>query len=170
MEISNTYCKNCGTDWANAHGRETNDKPFVPCLPGQQHRWELVSENTHTVTYVRDCMVTESNNFDGIRLRFNDARIIRLLHGGMGLATESAELVDALKKHLFYGKPLDRTNLVEEMGDLFWYCAILADALDVSFQEVMDKNIAKLKARYGDKFTSHAALNRNLDKERTTLE
>jgi uncharacterized protein YabN with tetrapyrrole methylase and pyrophosphatase domain len=61
-------------------------------------------------------------------------------------------------------------NLAEEMGDLFWYIAVICDALEVSFEDVMERNIAKLKARYGDKFTEHAATNRNLEEERRILE
>ena len=94
----------------------------------------------------------------------------RLLHAGIGLATESGEFLDALKKHMFYGKELDTVNLAEEMGDLFWYCALIADELGVDFADVMATNIAKLKARYGDKFSEDKAEHRNLNKERQILE
>lgn len=47
-----------------------------------------------------------------------------LLHCATGLVTESAELVDCIKKHVFYGKPLDVVNIKEELGDLLWYIAI----------------------------------------------
>lgn len=94
----------------------------------------------------------------------------RLLHAGIGLATESAEFLDALKKHIYYGKPLDRVNLREELGDLFWYMAIACDALDVSFDELQETNIAKLSARYPEKFTMDKAENRDLATERQILE
>jgi NTP pyrophosphatase (non-canonical NTP hydrolase) len=71
---------------------------------------------------------------------------------------------------LFYGKPLDEVNLKEEMGDLFWYLAIMADTLGVSFEEIQERNIEKLKARYGEKFTDEKAINRNLETERSILE
>ena len=95
---------------------------------------------------------------------------LRLLHGSMGLETEVGEIQDALKKHIFYGKTLDGINLIEEMGDLFWYCAIICDALGVSFESIMEKNIAKLKARYPHKFDAEKAVNRDLDAERKALE
>ena len=120
--------------------------------------------------YVELALKTESSDFSAIGERFNEIGTQRLLHAGMGLTTEAGEFVDALKKHLFYGKPLDRVNLAEELGDLFWYCAIVADELDVSFSEVMEKNIAKLKARYGEKFSEHKAENRDLIRERNILE
>ena len=120
--------------------------------------------------YVKDAMVTESKNFEAIAARLSNPENIRILHAAIGLATEAGEVQDALKKHLFYGKPLDKVNLAEEMGDIFWYMAILSDALGVGFDDIQTKNIAKLKARYGDKFTAAAALNRDLDAERKILE
>jgi NTP pyrophosphatase (non-canonical NTP hydrolase) len=113
--------------------------------------------------------VTESKNYAVVKDRF-DEKNIRLLHALMGLTTEAGESLDALKKHLFYGKPLDEVNLKEEMGDLFWYLAIMADTLGVSFEEIQERNIEKLKARYGEKFTDEKAINRNLETERSILE
>lgn len=123
-----------------------------------------------TEKYVNDAIRTESRDFDAIGTRAANAGNLRLLHGGIGLATESGEFLDALKKHIFYGKPLDRVNLAEELGDLFWYCAIIADELNVPFEQIMNTNIAKLKARYGEKFSEERAENRNLGKEREILE
>src|SRR5262249_12605893 len=105
-----------------------------------------------------------------VKERLQDTGTVRLLHAMIGLCTESGEIQDQLKKHIFYGKPIDTTNLVEEMGDLFWYLGIMANTLGVSFEEIMAKNNAKLRARYGDKFTETAALNRNLNAERNILE
>ena len=100
----------------------------------------------------------------------SEVRNQRLLHAGIGLATEAGEFLDALKKHVFYGKELDTVNLSEEMGDIFWYCALIADELKIDFSQVMDTNIAKLKARYGDKFSEEKAEHRDLKTERTILE
>lgn len=94
----------------------------------------------------------------------------RLLHAAMGMATEAGEFLDALKKHLFYGKPLDTTNLKEEIGDQLWYLAIACDALGTDFETEMKRNIAKLRTRYPDKFTSENAIDRNVTSERFTLE
>jgi NTP pyrophosphatase (non-canonical NTP hydrolase) len=88
----------------------------------------------------------------------------------MGTVTESGELIDACKKSMFYGKTLDKVNMLEEAGDVLWYIAILCDELNSSFEEYFEVNIAKLKARYGDKFTEHNAENRNLTTEREILE
>lgn len=93
-----------------------------------------------------------------------------LLHGAIGLATEAGEMLDAVKRALFYGADLDRTNLVEELGDLEWYMAVIRDALGVDQEEVQRINIEKLRARYPEKFTRQHALRRDLERERTVLE
>ena len=120
--------------------------------------------------YIQNALKTESQEFDKIASRISEKGNIRLLHGAIGLCTESGEFVDALKKHVFYGKPLDRVNLAEELGDLFWYMAIIANELGVDFDSVMDTNVKKLKARYGAKFSEVKAVDRNLKTERTILE
>ena len=114
--------------------------------------------------YVKQAISTLSNGFHKDKVS-ND-----LLHAAIGIATESGEFLDALKKSLFYGKDLDKVNLREEMGDIMWYIAIACHALDTDLSTVMDVNIAKLRARFPNKFTNEAALTRNLDKEREILE
>ncbi len=123
-----------------------------------------------TKEYINNAIKTESRDFTAIGGRLQSVENQRLLHGGIGLATEAGEFLDALKKHVFYGKELDKVNLREEMGDIFWYCAIIADQLDVDFADVMERNITKLKARYGEKFSETKANTRDLDTERQILE
>jgi len=150
----------------------------------------------------------------------------RLLHAAIGMVTEVGELLDAIKKHIFYGKQLDRVNMQEEIGDLCWYVALASDVLNItpeavirgsadvfcqvisivhvsanclvfvhnevavvnalsdimgsifticevksfSLGDILDTNIAKLKARYPDKFDTDKALNRDLKLERKILE
>lgn len=101
---------------------------------------------------------------------FADPRNMRLMHAAFGMQTESGEFTDQLKKHIFYGKPLDETNLAEELGDQLWYIALACNALDIDMATVMETNIAKLQKRFPDKFTKHHALNRDLDGERAVLD
>lgn len=96
--------------------------------------------------------------------------VARSLHALLGLMSETGEIADALKKHIIYGKELDIINLMEESGDLSWYQAVLLTAIKKTMEEAMEKNIAKLKARFGDKFSAHAALNRDTAAERKILE
>jgi NTP pyrophosphatase (non-canonical NTP hydrolase) len=102
--------------------------------------------------------------------RFSDPETIRIFHYIAGLVTEAGEALDQLKRHLFYGKPLDKINLKEELGDTDWYMNLGCSVLDTNMQEVEIANIRKLTARFGDKFSEDAALIRNLDNERKVLE
>lgn len=120
--------------------------------------------------YISNAIRTESTDFEAMNNRLMEDGTKRLLHAGIGLSTEAGEFMDALKKHIFYGKELDRVNLKEELGDLFWYMAIACDELDIEFEPIMVRNIEKLRARYGEKFTEEKAENRDLNRERTILE
>lgn len=121
----------------------------------------------NNLDYIESALRTESRHQAYIEK--NLAAASRLMHGAVGLATESGEILDALKKFAFYNKPLDRVNIIEELGDIMWYCAILADELGVTFEEIMDKNIRKLKKRYPEKFDTELAVERNLEEERRAL-
>lgn len=120
--------------------------------------------------YVSAAILTESTDFNAIIKRFSDRRMIRLLHAAIGLATESGEFLDQLKKVLFYGRPLDAVNVVEELGDAQWYTAIAVDELNTTIGHIQQININKLAARYGETFSELKALSRDLDAERKILE
>jgi NTP pyrophosphatase (non-canonical NTP hydrolase) len=98
----------------------------------------------------------------------------RVLHGIVGIATESGELLEALLNTKGFkgiaGGDLDSVNVLEEIGDICWYISILLDELDSDWETVMSTVITKLKKRYPEKFTSEAAINRDLDSEREVLE
>lgn len=102
--------------------------------------------------------------------RLQELQAVKLLHALMGICTESGELMDALKKHLIYGKPLDFVNLAEEAGDIEWYIALLLNVLGTTHSEIFTVNIEKLRLRYPNKFTEFDAINRNLPAERELLE
>lgn len=94
---------------------------------------------------------------------------LRVLHAGIGVFGEAGEILEAVIKQVVTGE-LDMVNVGEEGGDALWYLAVLADETGVPMDQNMDANIAKLKARYGDKFTQAATENRDLAAERTILE
>lgn len=120
--------------------------------------------------YIKEVLKTENASYKPAIDRVSNPEITRLLHAAVGAVTESAEFIDVIKKHTFYGKPLDVPHLKEELSDVLWYVAVACDSLGTSFEELMDLNIKKLRARYGEKFTEEAALNRNLTVERNILE
>lgn len=120
--------------------------------------------------YQKESGATDERDYSKIQGRMGTEFNSKLIHYTLGLETEVGEIQDAVKKHLIYGKNLDRVNLVEEVGDVLWYLSRLLTLLDSNFDEAMSKNLAKLKARYGDKFTEHAAINRDVARERKILE
>lgn len=120
--------------------------------------------------YLEESARTAASDYPSIEMRMKGDKMVDLLHAGIGLATESGEFLDALKKTIYYGKVLDEVNLAEELGDLLWYIALALRALDTDFDEQMQINIDKLKARFPDKFTEYHAENRNLEVERKILE
>ena len=83
-----------------------------------------------------------------------------LINGVMGLCGESGEAIDIVKKHLAQGHPLDREGLIKELGDVAWYLAETAYSLDVSLEEVFQRNIDKLKARYPEGFDARRSVER----------
>ena len=69
---------------------------------------------------------------------------------GLGLAGESGEVADIIKKHLLHGKPLDRDHLKEELGDVLWYLQHACIVFNIPLFEVAHGNILKLCKRYPD--------------------
>lgn len=93
-----------------------------------------------------------------------------MLHSALGVFTEAAEFLETIIASLFGGEDFDRTNAIEELGDLEWYMAVMRNRLKISQEKVQRINIAKLKARYPEKFESVDALDRNQEHERSILE
>ena len=83
-----------------------------------------------------------------------------LINGVMGLCGEAGEAIDIVKKHLHQGHELDREKLIKELGDIAWYLAETAFALDVSLEKVLRGNLDKLKARYPEGFDTEKSVNR----------
>lgn len=77
-----------------------------------------------------------------------------------GLNGESGEVIDVLKKHEFQGHDFDRDKIIDEAGDVCWYLALLASALDVTLEKIMQKNIEKLVKRYPEGFDKARSINR----------
>ena len=85
------------------------------------------------------------------------------LHGAIGLSGEAGEILDCLKKTMFYGRQLDIENLREEIGDTMWYIACICRSESFDLEEILQENIDKLKLRYPEKFTTEHSIKR-LDK------
>lgn len=83
-----------------------------------------------------------------------------LINGVMGLCGEAGECIDIVKKHLAQGHALDREKLIKELGDVAWYLAETAYALDVDLESVLKGNLDKLRARYPEGFDAQQSIDR----------
>ena len=111
-----------------------------------------------------------STNFVDFADRIGDldrqgANIERLLTAGVGINAEGGEFLEIIKKMVFQGKPWNEDNrehLIIELGDVMWYVAQATMALDISFDEVIEINVNKLKKRYpGGEFDVFKSENRS---------
>ena len=83
-----------------------------------------------------------------------------LINAVMGLCGESGEATDIVKKHLFQGHDLDKEMLAKELGDIAWYLAEAATALDLELDDIFSANIDKLRKRYPEGFDAQRSINR----------
>ena len=83
-----------------------------------------------------------------------------LINSVMGLCGESGEAIDLVKKWLAQGHELDKEHLAKELGDIAWYLAEAATALDMPLEDILQANIDKLRKRYPDGFEVKRSLTR----------
>lgn len=103
------------------------------------------------------------NEYQKLAMRTLNPKIEKkelILNASMGLCGESGEVIDLVKKHLFQGHDLDEKVLIKELGDVAWYLAEAATALNVNLSEILEKNIKKLENRFPDGFNSNRSINR----------
>lgn len=85
---------------------------------------------------------------------------LKIENGILGLCGETGEIAAVYKKYLYQGHELDRGHMAEELGDVCWYVAELATGLGATLEEVMGRNIEKLRKRYPDGFDSERSVHR----------
>lgn len=131
------------------------------------------------ISEIQDKMATAREAIDAVTFLMHDQEFPnpafdkdvevnpRIFHSVVGIVTEAVELLQAIDLN---SREVDTVNLLEEFGDLAWYQAIGIDEAGGTFEQVLDRVIAKLRARYPEKFTNENAINRDLAKERKVLE
>ena len=122
------------------------------------------------VDFVREVTSHESVHYTALLTRMNileledDCNIPPLITAAFGLTAEAGEFTEVVKKIILQGKPYNEENVFHmkrELGDICWYIAQACMALDTSFDEIMEMNVDKLKARYpGGEFDVHKSENR----------
>ena len=101
---------------------------------------------------------TNPNDYQVACLRTaGDSRIEVL---ALGVAGEAGEVADQVKKHVGHGHALDRDKLADELGDVLWYVAVMAERIGVPLDEVMARNVDKLRRRYPEGFSTERSINR----------
>lgn len=92
-----------------------------------------------------------------------------ILNASLGLSGEVGEVNDIIKKYMYHGHKLDddtKEKIILELGDVCWYVALMAWAIDkTKFEEVLNKNIAKLEKRYHGEFSTEKSINRKEDSD-----
>ena len=109
------------------------------------------------VQFVEGVTSNESLHYASLISRMNnleledDCNVPQLLTAALGLTAESGEFTEVVKKIILQGKPYNKDNVFHmkrELGDICWYIAQACMALDTSFDEIIEMNVDKLKARY----------------------
>ena len=124
------------------------------------------------VDFVAGVTSPPSSNYADLLRRINlleiedDADVPRLLTAALGLTAEAGEFTEVVKKIILQGKPYNEDNVFHmkrELGDICWYIAQACMALDTTFDEIIEMNVEKLKARYpGGEFDVHKSENRKV--------
>ena len=120
--------------------------------------------------FVEGVTSNESLHYASLISRMNnleledDCNVPQLLTAALGLTAESGEFTEIVKKNILQGKPYNEDNVFHmkrELGDICWYIAQACMALDTSFDEIIEMNVDKLKARYpGGEFDVSKSENR----------
>lgn len=110
--------------------------------------------------YFRDMILDEYQQLAARTLGRDRTHEQQLANAALGLTGEAGEVAEVIKKHLFHATPLDQDALVKELGDCLWYVAAFATVLDLSLDDIAQRNIDKLRRRYPDGFDTERSRNR----------
>ena len=141
--------------------------------PNRENPFKKMPVDTEKyLDFVHDVTSTESLDYAALLTRMNkleledDCNLPQLLTAALGLTAESGEFSEVVKKIILQGKPYNEDNVFHmkrELGDICWYIAQACMALDTTFDEIIEMNVEKLKARYpGGEFDVHKSENRKV--------
>ena len=139
--------------------------------PNRENPFKKMPVDTEKyLDFVHDVTSAESLDYTALLTRMNkleledDCNLPQLLTAAFGLAAESGEFTEIVKKIILQGKPYNEDNVFHmkrELGDICWYIAQACMALDTTFDEIIEMNVDKLKKRYpGGEFNVHQSENR----------
>ena len=139
--------------------------------PNRENPFKKMTVDTDKyLDFVAGVTSPASSNFAELLRRLSeleaeaDCDTPHLLTAAFGLCAESGEFTEVVKKIILQGKPYNEDNVFHmkrELGDICWYIAQACMALDTTFDEIIEMNVEKLKARYpGGEFDVHKSENR----------
>ena len=162
-------------DYMNTDGYEHSEYwyDYTRNDPNRENPFKKMTVDTEKyLDFVAGVTSPASSNFAELLKRLSeleaeaDCDTPHLLTAALGLAAESGEFTEVVKKIILQGKPYNEDNVFHmkrELGDICWYIAQACMALDTTFDEIIEMNVEKLKARYpGGEFDVHKSENRKV--------
>ncbi len=134
----------------------------------------LALDNVNVLEECGDCSWYSAEISDALQIS-----IVPMMSGSIDIPTihrnmvaQTGVLMTQMQKWLFYGKGLDANKIIGAVSAILGLVSQLAKLSGSTYEEVQQKNIAKLRARYPDKFTEELAAEENRDRaaERKVLE
>lgn len=133
-----------------------------------------VNELSNAIKEFEDALeewINENESYTNLALKTLNKDVFEqkdlILNASLGLSGEVGEVNDIIKKYMYHGHKLDddtKEKIILELGDVCWYVALMAWAIDkTKFEDVLNKNIAKLEKRYHGEFSTEKSINRKED-------
>lgn len=110
-------------------------------------RLNIADENT-PVSNVIECLRAANYDREAMRTRGDLNFEDMMTCGALGLAGETGEVVEIIKKYKFHNQRIDAVDLLEELGDVLLYLTLISNAYGISIFSIMQNNISKLRLRY----------------------
>ncbi len=135
-----------------------------------------VNELSNAIKEFEDALkewINENESYTDLALKTLNKDVFEqkdlILNASLGLSGEVGEVNDIIKKYMYHGHKLDddtKEKIILELGDVCWYVALMAWAIDkTKFEDVLNKNIAKLEKRYHGEFSTEKSINRKEDSD-----
>lgn len=138
-------------------GSRLRKQPFSDIIRKVVETFSATNRNLHIMEEIR----MNINEYQELAMTTLNPELSKrdvLINSVMGLCGESGEAIDIVKKWMVQGHELDKEHLAKELGDVAWYLAEAATALDISLEDIFQANIDKLKMRYPDGFETKKSL------------
>lgn len=157
-------CPNCFGKTAVVDSRPECDcvKRYRRCADCG-YRFLTMEYEAETLQKEEDRTAMRANEYQELAQRTSNKRLLwdqKLLNGALGLCGESGEIADLIKKSRMQGHSLDIEHIAKELGDVCWYIAEAASAINYTLEDIMKMNIEKLKKRYPDGFSAERSMHR----------